>query len=223
MRFQSDSTPPNLHPMKPRLPLTLLAALTLSLTAPSGARAEHHQATALFNGRDLTHWSIQNHGQFSVQDGLLHVNRGTGWLRSDKTYGDFTLTLEVRFEEARANSGIFIRTAPTSHADENGWPDQGFQIQCMDTAEGENPIGTLIEYGGGPFEELFNPATIAAALKPAGEWNTLVITCVGDRVTTRLNDTLILYVQGLPRPDGHIGIQGEKGLLSFRKIEIEER
>ncbi len=207
--------------MNPRYPLVLLALFTLS--ALPGARADHHQATALFNGKDLSNWSIQNHGQFSVQDGLLHVNRGTGWLRSDKTYGDFTLTLEVRFDEARANSGIFIRTAPTSHADENGWPDNGFQVQCMDTAEGENPIGALIEYGAGPFEELFNHATIAGALKPAGEWNTLEITCEGDRVTTHLNGTLILYAQGLSRPTGHIGIQGEKGLLCFRRIEIEER
>ncbi len=33
---------------------------------------------SLFNGKNLDGWVIENNAQFSVRDGLLAVNRGTG-------------------------------------------------------------------------------------------------------------------------------------------------
>ena len=44
------------------------------------------QPIKLFNGWNLEGWSIQNGGRFSVQDGVLKLDGGTGWLRSDKTF-----------------------------------------------------------------------------------------------------------------------------------------
>ena len=79
----------------------------------------------LFNGENLDGWEIVNDGQFLVEDGVLKLNRGTGWLRSSDTFGDFVMTMEFRFLEEEANSGIFVRTGPTSHDDEKGYPDNG--------------------------------------------------------------------------------------------------
>src|SRR5437899_8586901 len=64
--------------------------------------------TSLFNGKDLTGWHIMGGGQFSVKDGVILLNKGGGWLRSDKEYKDFELRLEFRFVEKNANSGIFL-------------------------------------------------------------------------------------------------------------------
>ncbi len=175
----------------------------------------------LFNRSDLGGWVIENDGQFSVANGLLRVNRGTGWLRSEKTYSDFILRMEFRFLEKDANSGIFVRTGPTSNADENGWPDNGYQIQCKDTLEPPTPLGSMIPYGAPPFEHLTDLQALREAYRPTGEWNTFEITCSGETLSVKLNGVLITLGIQIKNLQGHIGIQGEHGLLEFRKIEIE--
>ena len=177
--------------------------------------------TALFNGRNLDGWDIVNDGQFSVGDGVLTVNRGTGWLRSDATFGDFVLTMEFRFLEEGANSGIFVRTGPTSNDDENGWPNNGYQVQCMDTLTG-TPLAHLIPYGAPPFEHHSDIDALKRAYKPAGEWHTYDIKAEGENLTVHLNGVLITTATSIKRLTGHIGIQGEHGLLEFRKIEVDE-
>ncbi len=177
--------------------------------------------TALFNGRNLDGWDIVNDGQFSVEDGVLTVNRGTGWLRSDATFGDFVLTMEFRFLEEGANSGIFVRTGPTSNDDENGWPNNGYQVQCMDTLTG-TPLAHLIPYGAPPFEHHSDIDALKRAYKPAGEWHTYDIKAEGENLTVHLNGVLITTATSIKRLTGHIGIQGEHGLLEFRKIDVDE-
>ncbi|MCC5022623.1 MAG: DUF1080 domain-containing protein [Candidatus Synoicihabitans palmerolidicus] len=199
-----------------------LATLSVLLPILPPVIAKDDNSTSLFNGKTLAGWTVLNGGQFTVSNGLLSLNRGTGWLRSTETYGDFKLTLEVRFNEVAANSGIFVRTGPTSHDDESGWPDHGYQVQCMDTAEGEHPLGTLIAYGAGEFDQIFDPTKIAKAKNPAPEWNLMEITCRGESLSVRLNGELISISLGVRQRSGHIGIQGEHGPLDFRRIEIEQ-
>ena len=178
-------------------------------------------ATALFNGSNLDGWVIVNDGRFSVEDGVLKINRGTGWLRSENTFGDFVLTMEFRFLEEGANSGIFVRTGPTSNDDENGWPDNGYQVQCMDTLTG-TPLAHLIPYGAPPFEHQSDIEALKRAYKPAGEWHTYEIKAEGENLWVHLNGVLITTATSIRNLTGHIGIQGELGLLEFRKIEVSE-
>ena len=202
-----------------RSPLSLLFAAFVILGS-AGASPEPRE---LFNGHNLDGWIIENSGQFSVKNGHLHVDRGTGWLRSKDTFVDFVLTYEVRFLENRANSGIFVRTGSTSHDDENGWPDNGYQVQCMDKSDEGRIFGALIDYGGGPFEELLDQPTLAEVFNPTGEWNAVEVTCEGRFLSVRVNGALITMVEGISNSDGHIGIQGEKGLLKFLKITVIKR
>ena len=202
-----------------RSPLSLLFAAFVIL----GSAGASPGPRELFNGHNLDGWIIENSGQFSVKNGHLHVDRGTGWLRSKDTFVDFVLTYEVRFLENRANSGIFVRTGSTSHDDENGWPDNGYQVQCMDKSDEGRIFGALIDYGGGPFEELLDQPTLAEVFNPTGEWNTVEVTCEGRFLSVRVNGALITMVEGISNSDGHIGIQGEKGLLEFRKITVTKR
>jgi len=185
-------------------------------------------ATPLFNGKDLNGWKIVNGGQFSVENGVLRVNRGTGWLRSNETFSDFLLTMEFRFLEAEAASGIFIRTAPTSKNDENGWPDHGYQVQCMDTLTGNVPLAHLMPYGAPPFEDLSvsdlsdltDMKALKRAYKPTGEWHTYEIKAEGENLWIHLNGVLVTTATNIKKLTGHIGIQAEGGLLEFRKIEV---
>lgn len=178
------------------------------------------QKEKLFNGKDLSGWSIESDGQFSVSDGLLHVNRGTGWLRSNKTYSNFTLIMKFKFLDAGSNSGIFIRTGPESSTEEGGWPTVGYQVQCRDTLAGEYPLGHLIPYGAPEHQEEFFTETLRKAYKPTGKWNTFKIVLDDEALMVYLNNKLVTTATDIKKESGHIGIQGEHGLLAFKKIEI---
>ncbi|MEM9159071.1 MAG: DUF1080 domain-containing protein [Verrucomicrobiota bacterium] len=201
-------------------PLNSLILFVSSLAITCLTSAE--TSRALFNGKDLSGWTIINNGQFSVEGGLLKVTRGTGWLRSTETYADFRLILEFRFMEPGSNSGIFVRTGPTSHEDENGWPDNGIQVQALDKVEGQVPLAFIIPYGAPPFEHVSNLESLKSVYKPAGKWHRYEIECVGEVIKVYLNGTLITLAVEVKNAEGHVGIQGEHGLLEFRKIEIEE-
>ena len=203
----------------------LLGCVLLSSCQPADTGEPASTATSaiqLFNGQDLDGWEIVNNGQFSVEGGVLKIDRGTGWLRSSETFGDFVLTMEFRFLEEEANSGIFVRTGPTSSNDDRGYPDNGYQIQCMDIITGDTPLGQMIPYGAPPFEHEFDIEALNEAYKPTGEWQTYEITAEGENLSVRLNGVLITTATSIKNLTGHIGIQGEGGLLEFRKIEVEE-
>lgn len=198
----------------------LCASLLLMPAMTAIAAGEAGRIVPLFNGRNLEGWVIENNAQFSVRDGLLRLERGTGWLRSVDTFSDFVLTVEVRFLEPSANSGIFVRTGPTSHRDETGWPDNGYQIQCMDIVDSPHPLGSLIPYGAPEFVHSFDRDAIRRAIRVQGEWNTIEIACTGEEMAVRLNGVPVATARSIRNSSGHIGIQGERGLLEFRRIEV---
>lgn len=187
--------------------------------AKKNERGDAKQPIKLFNGWNLEGWDIQNKGRFSVEDGILKLDGGTGWMRSNKTFADFKLVIEFRFLEAKANSGIFVRTGPTSKKDQNGWPDNGYQVQCMDSLTGK-PLATMIPYGAPPFDHQSDLKALKKAYKPVGEWQTFEITAQGERLEVKLNGVLVTTATNVTNREGHIGIQGEHGILEFRKIEL---
>ncbi len=198
----------------------LIASVVVGLLAGCAKTNDPPKSMSLFNGLNLDNWVIENDGQFSVEDGVIKVDRGTGWLRSADVFSDFTLLMEFRFQEAEANSGIFVRTGPTSNDDENGWPNNGYQVQCMDIITGKAPLATLIPYGAPPFKPKSDLDALAKAYKPLGEWQTYEITCAGETLEVKLNDIRITTATSIKNLTGHIGIQGEHGLVEFRKIEL---
>ena len=203
---------------------TLAIGCQLDDTYPESGREEtaaKADFVALFNGRDLEGWERVNGAEFSVRDGVLFVDRGTGWLRSKRQFGDAIFRLEFRFLEEGANSGIFVRTGSTSKTDENGWPDDGYQVQCMDTVEGAHPLATMIPYGAPPFEHDSDLDALVVAYR-RGDWNTYEIECRGKELTVRLNNVVVTRATSIERPRGHVGIQAEHGRLEFRRLEIAE-
>jgi Domain of Unknown Function (DUF1080) len=178
------------------------------------------ESRVLFDGKSLNGWSIQNHGQFSVKNGVIMLDRGSGWLRSDESFADFVLLLEFRFLEKGANSGIFVRTAATSQANEKGYPDNGYQIRCMDTYTGSQPLGSLILYGTPSIQAQTDRGAIQRAYRPTLEWNLFEITCRGETIRVKLNGIEVTTATGIKNLRGHLGIQGELGPLEFRRIEI---
>lgn len=198
----------------------VFVALGLFLVSSLTCLAGHHEAIKVFNGKNLDGWVVEGGGQFGVEDGVIKLNRGTGWLRSADTFGDFVLVMEFRFLEDQANSGIFVRTSKTSNAEEGLWPTSRYQVQCMNNLEGTNPLGYIFPHNVPEVQFLYDIEAVKKAYKPTGEWLRYEITVRGDRLSTKLNGVLINVVTDITTPSGHIGIQGEDGPLEFRKIEV---
>jgi hypothetical protein len=75
-------------------------------------------AVILFNGKDLNEWSSSdgNLAKWEVKEGALTVVKGTGDIKTKKTFGDVQLHIEWRTPtpvesggQDRGNSGIFLQ------------------------------------------------------------------------------------------------------------------
>jgi hypothetical protein len=176
--------------------------------------------TALFNGKDFngkapTGWTVENKGQFSVKDGVIFLNRGGGWLRSNAEYKDFELRLDFRFLNKGADSGVFVRAGKEG----GNWPAVNYQVQLMD----DDSIGSVFKAGdlAGP-KQTKDRDRLKKALKPVNEWQTLAVTARGPHLEVRLNGELINTADGLTDRAGYLGLQGEGGQLEFKNIRIKE-
>jgi hypothetical protein len=56
--------------------------------------------------------------------------------------------------------------------------------------------------------------------KPVGEWNTMVIECVGDEVKVWVNGDLVNHGSDCTAQKGQIALQAEGSEVEFRKIVL---
>lgn len=192
----------------------------LLIAAPCGRGADQHVEhveagfTSLFNGRDLTGWVIENEGKFSVKNGVIVLDKGGGWLRSEKQHQDFELRLDFRFLNREADSGILLRAGKEG----KNWPARTYQVQTMDNES----IAGLYVTGLARPRVRRDVELMRKLRKPAGAWQSYAITVKGDRAEIELNDTLLTIAEGLTVQAGYIGLKGQGGLLEFKNIRIKE-
>ncbi|MFC1559279.1 family 16 glycoside hydrolase [Gemmatimonadota bacterium] len=191
--------------------------------------------TALFNGEDLTGWKglvadpparaqmnadelaaaqaiadedMREH--WSVEKGVLVFDGAGHSLCTAKDYGDFEMMVDYRILP-EGDSGIYLRGSP--------------QVQIWDTAMW--PQGS-----GGLYNNQKNPSNpLVVADRPVGTWNSLYIKMIGEKVTVRLNNLLVVdnvvmenyWERDIPiYPTGQIELQSHGNSLYFRNIYIRE-
>jgi hypothetical protein len=188
----------------------------------------------LFNGKDLSGWSWHSgtagtkiDDAWSVQDGILRLaSKPTGFIDTAKEYKNFILTIEQRHlpgATTRDNGGIYI----CIHGPENQWPD-ALQIQGKFGA-----VGDLINQNSGMKSMTTDPARTATvnqdvvvtkinkeAEKPAGQWDTLIITMHNGNLSVTVNGILQNTASDISPDEGKIGLQSEGFPMEFRKIEL---
>jgi hypothetical protein len=126
---------------------------------------------------NATDWQRDGAPTYRIEDGVLVFDGdGRGRLMSRRTYSDFELQVEFRVS-AGANNGIAIRAPLGFQASR-----YGMEVQILDDAAHEpldmrSACGAL--YGLYP--------AVKSAVRPAGEWNTIHIRCIGRRVQVTLN------------------------------------
>lgn len=192
--------------------LAVVAALVV--TAAWGADTEF---VSLFDGKSLGGWTAEHTDRFSVREGVILSDGGTGWLRSAKTYRNFELVAEYRALKKGGDSGIFFRATAESAADAPHWPVKGYQLQVLDGA------GNLQIFGHGTAPPKFDRKTadLNAVMKGAGEWQALTLKVVGGRAEVSLNGKLITTSDAIQLSDGHIGLQGENSQFEWRNLKIK--
>lgn len=165
-------------------------------------------------------WNDDRDQHWSVVDGIL-VSDGQGvHLATERPYADFELLLEYRFTGPNGDSGIYLRSYPQ------------VQLWDVDNAK-QNQHGNFKGSGGLWNNNDDNPGKwpLVKADKPTGEWNSLKIKMVDQRVWVELNgqttvDGQILnnfFDRSLPLlPSGSIELQTHGTETQFRNIFIRE-
>lgn len=200
-----------------------IALLLLSLLA-----AGCSGSFSLFNGKDLDGWVCvlpedAAEPVFVAGDGVISVSGAPkGYLRTEKKYGDYRLSIEWRWKGAGTNSGIFNRIQDPDKV----WPEA---VECQLKA---GRAGDVVGLGGIRIEEIpYDPEVKFPVRKrlsgdesievPEGEWNRAEIVCRGGKVSIRINGSIENEVT-VPYTDGYIAIQSEGGPLQFRNITLKE-
>jgi len=133
----------------------------------------------LFNGKDLTGWTVYGTEKWYVENGLLvsesGPDKGYGYLGTTADYGDFEVELEFK-QEANGNSGVFIRSTV------DGTKVSGWQVEVA--PPGNDTGGIYESYGRG---WLIKPDPEKDKALKFGEWNTMRIVVQGDRVISYVN------------------------------------
>ena len=161
----------------------------------------------LFNGKDLKGWQVAGGtAEYTVQDGIL---TGTAkneplntFLRTEKTYGNFILELEI-FLPNILNSGIQFRSSTREEA--NGHRVFGYQCEVDPSPR---------KWTGGLYDEARRKWMYPLARNPKAQdvfrlatWNTIRIEAYGPMINTFVNGQQASRIMDDLTASGFIGLQ----------------
>jgi hypothetical protein len=214
---------------RPGIAFLLLSSLALASSGDAG------EPIGLFDGKSLDGWTAEGVSTYekdgetlpvwTVSEGtILCTGKGFGFLRySLREFADFTYHVEFKMAP-KCNSGLGVRTTvfdPTrSRATRPSY--YSYEVQLIDDA-GKAPdvhsTGSLYRY----------IAPSASAIKPAGEWNEIEITCAGTTIQVVLNGKKIIDVDQSKieaikkKPTrGYVCLQNHGGTIAFRNLWVKE-
>ncbi|MHA4845729.1 3-keto-disaccharide hydrolase [Flavitalea antarctica] len=194
--------------------LLLCLSVVLSVTIYS-----QKKAVSIFNGKDLTGWTIHGTEKWYVENGELICESGPdkqyGYLSTNKNYQDFELEVDFK-QEANGNSGIFIRSGI------EGVKISGWQVE----------VAPLNHNSGGIYESygrnwLIKPKPEDEKWLKPGEWNHMKIRARGDEVTTWLNGHQMVQLKDekIGQGKGFVALQIHDGggiKVRWKNMKIKE-
>lgn len=227
--------------MKTFLPIVVFVAMVAGFLAPCLAADNTPPVgyTALFNGKDLAGWKGLLKGPYDnpekraalpadqlaelqkqadddmrahwkVEQGALVFDGKGRSLCTAKDYGDFDMYVDWKILE-KGDSGIYLRGTP--------------QVQIWDL--NDNPVGS-----GGLYNNRTHPSKpTKCADKPVGQWNTMRIKMIGEKVTVWLNGEMVVDDVVMENywnrekpifPSGQIELQNHGNTLWFKNLYLKE-
>ena len=181
--------------MKLKITLTTLLMLVFTMSAEDKSEEGF---TSLFDGKSFAGWqtTAKTPKSWKVENGLLVLKGGNSHLFTKKEYKDFVIRLEWRAEKKGYNSGFYVR--------------------------GKNQIN-LAQKDAGRLLGHKNAKRVPEMHKPPGEWNQWEVTCIGPKVTLKVNGKVAWSIDNFKPTQGPIGIQAEGRHIDFRNIRIQEK
>ena len=182
---------------------------------------EESKCKPIFNEKNLYGWIKMEGGDWTIEDGVLVGRNGLNWstdpaksgswLRSREEHADFRLELQYKINQG-GNSGVFFRSAL-----EKNPAFTGFEVQIYD-APGTPPSKT----GPGSLYDFAAPTK--NNIRPAGQWNTMTLSAIGDKVRVEINHEKILDTTINRAKRGFIGLQNHDStsIVQFRNIRLED-
>ena len=196
-----------------------LPAFALALFAATAFAADDEKDfKPLFNGKDMAGWHVRKpdaHNAWKVEDGILRNELKTGEhgvdLVTDDKFWNFTVRYEYMVPDG-SNSGFYLRGR--------------HEIQIL----GDYKSGKATKGGNGAIYNFKEASEFAS--KPAGEWQTVEATIIGNKITVVLNGKKIHDAVECDKPTGSqldnnvneagaLFLQGDHGTVSFRNIRIK--
>ncbi|WP_291400106.1 DUF1080 domain-containing protein [Daejeonella sp.] len=173
----------------------------------------------LFNGKDLSGWTIHGTEKWYVENGNLVCESGPdkkyGYLSTDKKYKNFILEYDFKLE-ANGNSGVFIRSSI------EGTKISGWQVEVAPPGNGTG--GIYESYGRG---WLTKPTAEEESSLSADGWNRGKIEVNNDEITTWLNGNQISNIKDakIGAATGFIALQIHDGggiKVRWKNIHLKE-
>jgi hypothetical protein len=227
-----------------RIPIASLAVIALAVFAGSvRTSAAEPAATPLFNGKNLDGWhadvpALDNDpsgkSPFVVREEMLvSLGKPGGHLITDKEYENYRLVAEYRFAGKPGNCGVLVHVSkprvlykmfPQSlevqMAHENAgdfWCiHEDITVPNMD----KRRAGPKENWGATEGKERRILNLTDGSEKPVGQWNTMVIECVGDEVKVWVNGDLVNHGSKCTAKKGKIAVQAEGSEVEFRKLDL---
>lgn len=190
----------------------------------------------LFDGKTTAGWMTIKREPVpgkNIQDGSLNPHPCNYMLLYDKPLDDFVLQMDFKLSP-KCNSGIFVRTWPLTPRPGKDIGFNGIEVAVDDTK-------TADFHDTGAIYDLVKPR--ANAMKPAGEWNHIEITCDDNRIEIVLNGQKVTqmdldeWTEINKRPDGtphkfdvayrdhprkgYIGLQDHGSDCWYRNIKLK--
>lgn len=222
----------------PDLPTRLLrlmawCLLTTCCLSPLGASAADDEGfVPLFNGRDLTGWTLVNTPPqtWSVQDGMLIcTGKPIGEIRTDKMYQNFILEVEWRHMKPRGNAGIFVWADDITA---RGVPfHRSIEVQVLENAYGNTrgytthgdifPIhGAKMTPENGRGGSRAFPTENRS--HPSPQWNHYRIECRSGKIALAVNGKVVTRGHSASPSKGYICLESEGGVVHYRNLRIKE-
>lgn len=197
------------------LVVMLLASCTLTMNS---VIAEEPVETIALVDETMSRWKTT--GNWQIKSGVISldepVNRKwsifpnlKAFLWSDTAYDDFEIDFEFKLPP-KGRSGLFVRSSSLS---------KYLEVQISDTP----PDSKLVDDSCGGLVDCQPPSQ--HAVKPAGQWNQMVIRMVGNQVNVTLNDQKVLkadladYEKESIRK-GRLAFQDQGYTIDLRNINI---
>ncbi|HSI78622.1 MAG TPA: DUF1080 domain-containing protein [Lunatimonas sp.] len=194
-------------------PMILGLAIAIMMGCASSDEVE------LFNGKDLTGWTVYGTEKWYVEDGILVSESGPdaeyGYLGTTENYKDFELTGEFK-QDRDGNSGIFFRS------NFEGTKVSGWQVEVA--PPGNDTGGIYESYGRG---WLVKPDPEKDKNLKFGDWNTIKVKVQGDRVITWLNGVEMVDFsdEKIGEGEGQIALQIHSGgglKISWKNLVLKK-